>query len=274
MALGQEKIKEFFEEKAEALGEKIEKTPMEKFFVFFLIVISISAVVLGYLQFKKNLEQPLFSSYLYDKRSDIREKYQAVNLNTGINQEEIVKLQNQDSDLDGLDDYSEINIYHTNPYLQDTDNDGILDKQEILAGTDPNCPEGQDCTMAQFTESDQGFNANLNQTEALTNQPAVDLSQLQDLLPSGNINLSDMGISDAQLEQMFGQLSASGTEDADTLSVQPTPEEQALFLEEMKKLTPAEIRQELISRGMDKTLLDKIDDQTLQQMFLDTLNIQ
>jgi len=42
-----------------------------------------------------------------------------------------------DSDLDGLTDQGEKQIYHTNPGNPDTDGDGYLDGAEVLAGTDP-----------------------------------------------------------------------------------------------------------------------------------------
>ncbi len=42
-----------------------------------------------------------------------------------------------DSDGDLLPDYAEINVYLTDPNLADTDNDGVPDGAEILAGTDP-----------------------------------------------------------------------------------------------------------------------------------------
>lgn len=42
-----------------------------------------------------------------------------------------------DSDLDGLTDQAEIQIYHTDPKNPDTDGDGYFDGAEILAGTDP-----------------------------------------------------------------------------------------------------------------------------------------
>ena len=73
------RIKDFLEQKTEKITNKIDKTPMEKFFVFFLVLITISAVVLGYLQFKKNIEGPLYSSYLREKRGELREKYQVLN---------------------------------------------------------------------------------------------------------------------------------------------------------------------------------------------------
>lgn len=42
-----------------------------------------------------------------------------------------------DTDRDGLSDYDEINIYHTNPYNPDTDKDGIPDGEEIRRGRNP-----------------------------------------------------------------------------------------------------------------------------------------
>lgn len=53
---------------------------------------------------------------------------------------------NLDTDGDGLTDAEEMNIYHTSPYLVDTDGDGISDYDEVRTGTDPLCPEGQDCS--------------------------------------------------------------------------------------------------------------------------------
>ncbi len=54
-------------------------------------------------------------------------------------------LKAKDTDHDGLSDYDEINIYHTSPYLADSDSDGIPDGVEVAQGTDPNCPKGKNC---------------------------------------------------------------------------------------------------------------------------------
>ena len=43
----------------------------------------------------------------------------------------------KDSDYDGLSDYAEINVYHTNPNNPDTDGDGYLDSAEVLIGSNP-----------------------------------------------------------------------------------------------------------------------------------------
>lgn len=43
----------------------------------------------------------------------------------------------QDSDSDGITDYDEVNIYHTDPKLADTNGDGVSDGDHLLAGNNP-----------------------------------------------------------------------------------------------------------------------------------------
>jgi len=43
----------------------------------------------------------------------------------------------KDTDIDGLTDEAEVQLYQTNPLLSDTDRDGTSDGQEVLDGTDP-----------------------------------------------------------------------------------------------------------------------------------------
>lgn len=73
------------------------------------------------------------------------------------NQDELFK--NSDTDKDGLNDFDELYIYKTSPYLEDSDSDGYSDKSELDSGNDPNCPVGRECATS-FTD--------------LINEPLVD----------------------------------------------------------------------------------------------------
>lgn len=48
-----------------------------------------------------------------------------------------------DSDKDGLTDWYEINVYHTDPKNADTDRDGKNDGEEIRDGVSPTSKENQ-----------------------------------------------------------------------------------------------------------------------------------
>jgi len=130
-------------------------------------------------------------------------------------------LKNRDTDGDGLSDYDEIYVYQTSPYLQDSDSDGLLDKQETLQGTDPNCPQGKNCNAVTTDNSNTATNtidiipistpptntgANLDASgvdqaalqSALSGQ--IDVTTLRQLLISSGVDKADLDkISDTDL---------------------------------------------------------------------------
>lgn len=57
-----------------------------------------------------------------------------------------LELRSKDTDGDSLNDYEEVYVFNTSPYLRDTDSDGIDDGTEINQGQDPNCAAGTECT--------------------------------------------------------------------------------------------------------------------------------
>jgi hypothetical protein len=143
------------------------------------------------------------------------------------------KLKSQDTDGDGLSDWDELNIYHTSPYLADTDSDGIPDGVEIKNGTDPNCPTGKVCKAviptASQTATDSATVASLATSGAsadTSSASSTDLSNLlltgqldaaslrQVLINSGQVNKADLDkISDADLLQAYkDQLTTSSTQ--------------------------------------------------------------
>lgn len=99
---------------------------------FLLLIFGVLAVGLGFFQLRNTIYEP-FIVHKNPKTLTI-----AV--------DESVRLKQSDTDHDGLNDYDELNVYHTSPYVVDTDSDTLSDNVEVDKGTDPLCAEGADCT--------------------------------------------------------------------------------------------------------------------------------
>ncbi|NQV12527.1 hypothetical protein HQ524_04140 [Candidatus Uhrbacteria bacterium] len=91
--------------------------------------------------------------------------------------EEVKQQKSKDTDGDGINDYDELNVYRTSPYLADSDSDGMDDGREIKSGDDPNCPVGQDCGRG------------IASSEGGVNNPLV-ASDLRDPLPFEDVGLN------------------------------------------------------------------------------------
>jgi cbb3-type cytochrome oxidase subunit 3 len=141
----------------------------EKATVIFLAVFFICFVVLFAFQLRTRLTRP----FAYEKSGTSEE--------TPINT-------NQDTDNDGLSDYQELNEYGTSPYLEDTDSDGIGDQAEIAAGSDPTCPQGQNCQESTLIVA----------TSSVVSEPALTAGD-----SSGNVAADSGMVSAAELRQFL-----------------------------------------------------------------------
>lgn len=129
------------------------KLRKQKMTVVFLAVLAIIIISLWGFQFSIQLNKPF-------------------TVNQKINKTETTKVNDLhlvDSDSDDLSDYDEINVYHTSPYLEDSDSDNIPDKQEIVTGTDPNCPVGKICN----TTSSSSMSASSSTVPQIDTTPVV-----------------------------------------------------------------------------------------------------
>ncbi len=97
-----------------------------------LLIFGVMAVGLGFFQLRNTIYGPFFIKAAGEQAAS-----RPV--------DEQVRLQMIDTDQDGLNDYEELTFYQTSRYLPDTDSDGIDDKTEVDNGSDPLCPEGEDC---------------------------------------------------------------------------------------------------------------------------------
>lgn len=122
-------------------------------------ICGILVLVLSAAYFRSHLTSPfLVSKAVLDQAKPYYDKQAATAREEQASRE-------RDTDHDGLSDWSELNIYHTSPYLADTDSDGIPDSIEIAQGTDPNCPQGQQCS--QLANQDRSGNATTSYSNLL-----------------------------------------------------------------------------------------------------------
>lgn len=125
-----------------------------------------------------------------------------------VEQEKLDALKTQDTDHDGLSDYDETYVYKTSPYLTDSDSDNVSDKDELSKGTNPNCPEGQNCGPLSTTaptaepESDVATtDVEAATVEALLNPTPAQVRQV--LIDSG-VKAEDLaGIDDTTLLNLY-----------------------------------------------------------------------
>jgi len=124
-------------------------------------------------------------------------------------------LRFRDTDKDGLNDFDELYVYNTSPYLVDTDSDGIPDGEEVKRGLNPNCPEGQDCSVSSDTVDQMGSVSSTDASLAVpADQPAIDLGQaVQDpaqvrkmLIGAGVSSNVVNKVSDAELMKMIAEI--------------------------------------------------------------------
>ena len=117
------------------LGSSTKLTREQKAGFGFVIVCGFIAVVLGGQYLWTHMAAPFVITY------------NGPRFQTGSEQEaaKIAAQRKLDTDTDTVNDYDELYIYKTSPYLADSDSDGLSDGSEISSNQDPNCAAGAAC---------------------------------------------------------------------------------------------------------------------------------
>ena len=231
---------------------------IEKLLSASILFIGLVALLLGLFQIKNNLAP--------------EKKIAGKNTVNQVDNEDLLGLKQKDTDQDGLSDYDELKVYKTSPYLGDTDSDGLDDRTEIVQGTDPLCPEGQNC-FATWTE-----NPLTNPNDQTGQQPAQDLSpdQLRAMLAQAGMTQEELNLlSDEEIINAYQQIiSQQGNQTIPNSSNGNSNQAVSLTLplEELKNLTPDQVR-ELLQDNTDitKETLDSISDDELMILVNETL---
>lgn len=211
-------------------------------------------------------------------------------------QAELIALQTKDTDADGLTDYAEANNYGTSPYLKDSDSDGFDDQTEVTRGTDPNCPEGQNCFASTGGQSSTSSAVSNSQSSSLAGT-AINITPdyiRQIMKANGATDAQLNTLSDEELMSEFKKYLNENPQVAASLASQgvninfdsavstqslATPNTGSLDLQalgisnvsDLKNLSGAQIRQLMISAGASASVLASVTDDQLKEMFLKQL---
>ncbi|MFH0854311.1 MAG: hypothetical protein V1891_02360 [bacterium] len=238
---------------------EIGKMKQQKIIFFSFLGFGIIALVLAIIQLRYSLKSPFYENALTSIKGDKTKARQ---------NNDIFLTQNIDTDKDELTDYDELYVYETSPYLADSDSDGYNDKIELDSHNNPNCPYNGNCALFL----DDGFSASSTASAIEEMYPSLmtdqsfaesDISLLRNMLIQQGISPELLNkISDEDLIREYASIMNGNSEEAASGD---------LNKDELKSLTPVEIRNLLESKGIERSILDSIDDETLKKDFEDTV---
>jgi len=199
----------------------------QKIAVVVLAFFAILVIGFWFRQFKQSISQPFaYETATPDNITLEQQDSEAV-------------LRTKDTDGDSISDWDELYFYNTSPYLEDSDSDGMSDKDEIAADKDPNCPAGRDCYATTPLETEQ-----------------VEVDSTQD---------------DTTLN-ILNQLNIEPETETPVNTSEPTSQDLAQLEALMSgEIDAVALRQILLDYGMQKEHLDQMSDEELLQSFKETL---
>ncbi len=198
------------------------------------VVVGLATAVLGYARIRKNIALPF-----------VRKEGLVFKSAEELEQEREQKMKVLDTDKDSLNDYDELYVFRTSPFLEDTDSDGINDGQEVSTNSDPNCPKGKTCRQPRLSAApDATTSASPGITPPATTTPGAksDAEQAELVLRA--------------IEETFG--------DPATL----TPE---IIAQKLEAMSSIELRGFLAKVGIPENALQKADDATLRKLLTESL---
>lgn len=238
--------------------------------------VGVFALVLGVWEIRNLIRLPLVPE------TQLNENVSATNTlaNASPDSPEVQTLRQKDTDGDGLSDYDELYIYHTSPYLKDTDSDGDNDGTEVKAGKDPldKMPGRQGSGLAS-TQT----NTSSTTSGGVASPSASDIRAF--LKQQGASDTLLNKYDDATLLKLYGEVSTSTntatqvTPSSNTNSLSTNtnsstaPQITEAQRQAISKLSGAQLRQLLINSGVDAQTLSQFDDATILAIVKQSLGL-
>ncbi len=232
--------------------------------IFGLVIFSISILTVGYFKIKNTIYQPFAA-----KINPSAEKLKNILKNN----------QDKDTDGDGIPDWQEENNYHTSKYLADSDGDGFNDKEEVSAGSNPLDPASTPNNVGSyFPDNKAGQPISFGVPKSEQNADNLTADQIREILiTQGGMSKDAVDkIDDETLKNMYNETKQETGIDLESVLKNSTSspnlsgqsEANSGINQDTSLLNVNEIRALLLQNGVDKNMLDAIDDETLKNMFL------
>lgn len=226
----------------------------------------------------------------------------------GTTSQLITTLQSRDTDHDTLNDYDELYVYGTSPYLSDSDSDGVADNVEVQKGTDPNCAGTETCSPIAVAQpptdttngnsnDGTGLSANtdlgaLFNTAAANTNGSLSVADLRTALRNAGAPAATLeSIDDQTLLTLYQQVTTTGSDTnvngvftnsnavsvtngnaaVITNSIPANTNSTTIDPTTLQNLSSDQIRTFLIQGGADATTLQGVDDATLRSIFQEAL---
>lgn len=228
-------------------------------------VIGFAAIILGSVQIISDIRSPF---------------YVAKDTNTNTSAQPSANLEvlrSKDTDQDGLDDYTELYVQGTSPYLGDSDSDKVNDNDEVKAGTDPNCPQGQTCQ--QRTILDDTSTADETSTDNADTDTVTPEELRKTLVASGAPQATIDQLSDSELVELYNEtVTETGTDplaestNTNTNAFSDLGTESNLETTDVLNPDASELRSILVELGADEESLNSVDDETLLLIYQEAVN--
>lgn len=103
-----------------------------------------------------------------------------------------------DTDYDGLSDGDEVKKYKTNPLVEDTDSDGLLDGDEIILGLDPL----KEMTHEGIPDKDYQVEQKITEDKFFVNKDKKEFQISMDITASGCVE-TGMGVADSSSQNVI-----------------------------------------------------------------------
>lgn len=213
----------------------------EKLLAAVFLLLGITTFVFGYFSISKAITSPFSGERDFHVKTAEEQE-----------QERVAGLKETDTDKDSVNDYDELYVFRTSPFLADSDSDGLADGDEIASGSDPNCPKGKTCRSATVSSDVPAQSAFVSgEFDERAAAAAAATGQASGVSPDASVPAGDEIDVNQVITDTFGDVSELSADE---------------FKAKVEAMSIPDVRAFMMKLGVSSETLQKTDDATLRQV--------